>query len=68
MFYYKGKPVESTALALYNLFVERIKDNLHLALAMSPIGDSFRTRLRMFPSLINCCTIDWYLTFLSKNF
>lgn len=32
----------------------------YLSLAMSPIGDAFRTRLRMFPSLINCCTIDWF--------
>lgn len=30
--------------------------------AMSPIGDAFRNRLRMFPSLINCCTIDWFQT------
>ena len=22
--------------------------------------DAFRTRLRMFPSLVNCCTIDWF--------
>ena len=27
---------------------------------MSPLGDIFRTRLRMFPSLVNCCTIDWF--------
>ena len=27
---------------------------------MSPIGDAFRTRLRKFPSLVNCCTIDWF--------
>jgi dynein heavy chain len=27
---------------------------------MSPIGDAFRNRLRKFPSLINCCTIDWF--------
>jgi dynein heavy chain len=27
---------------------------------MSPIGDVFRDRLRMFPSLVNCCTIDWF--------
>ena len=27
---------------------------------MSPIGDAFRTRLRQFPSLVNCCTIDWF--------
>lgn len=27
---------------------------------MFPIGDAFRDRLRKFPSLINCCTIDWF--------
>ena len=24
------------------------------------VGDSFRGRLRMFPSLVNCSTIDWF--------
>jgi dynein heavy chain len=41
-------------------FVELCRKNLHVVLAFSPIGDAFRTRLRMFPSLINCCTIDWF--------
>jgi dynein heavy chain, axonemal len=27
---------------------------------MSPFGDGFRNRLRMFPSLVNCATIDWF--------
>ena len=27
---------------------------------MSPVGDAFRSRCREFPSLINCCTIDWF--------
>lgn len=27
---------------------------------MSPIGDAFRTRVRKFPAIINCCTIDWF--------
>jgi len=45
---------------MYNYFIERVKQNLHIVLAMSPIGDAFRSRLRMFPSLINCCTIDWF--------
>jgi dynein heavy chain len=29
-------------------------------LAMSPIGTGFRNKLRMFPSLVNACTIDWF--------
>lgn len=45
---------------MYNFFTERVRKNLHIVLAMSPIGDAFRARLRMFPSLINCCTIDWF--------
>jgi dynein heavy chain len=27
---------------------------------MSPVGSLFRERIRMFPSLVNCCTIDWF--------
>lgn len=34
---------------------------MHLILCMSPIGDAFRNRLRQYPSLINCTTIDWFL-------
>merc|ERR1719238_1561945 len=45
---------------LMRLFVTFCKSNLHMALCMSPIGDAFRTRLRKFPSLVNCCTIDWF--------
>uniref|UniRef100_A0A8B9Q703 Dynein axonemal heavy chain 12 n=1 Tax=Apteryx owenii TaxID=8824 RepID=A0A8B9Q703_APTOW len=47
-------------LALFAFFVNRCKENLHVVVAFSPIGDAFRNRLRQFPSLINCCTIDWF--------
>ncbi|KAA0158934.1 hypothetical protein FNF31_05104 [Cafeteria roenbergensis] len=50
---------------LYAYFVERLKTNLHIVLAMSPIGDAFRDRLRKFPSLVNCCTIDWFTSWPS---
>ncbi|KAK0140700.1 Dynein heavy chain 3, axonemal [Merluccius polli] len=56
----EGKKVDATPLSMYNFFIDRVKANLHIVLAMSPIGDAFRNRLRMFPSLINCCTIDWF--------
>jgi len=31
-----------------------------MIIAMSPMGDIFGSRLRMFPSLVNNCTIDWF--------
>jgi dynein heavy chain len=45
---------------MFNFFVQRCKENLHIIIGFSPIGDAFRERLRQFPSLINCCTIDWF--------
>ena len=27
---------------------------------MSPIGKTLRNSIRMFPSLVNCCTINWF--------
>ncbi|KAM9385712.1 LOW QUALITY PROTEIN: dynein axonemal heavy chain 3 [Pholidichthys leucotaenia] len=57
----EGRKIDSTPLSMYNFFIDRVKPNLHIVLAMSPIGDAFRNRLRMFPSLINCCT-DWFHT------
>lgn len=56
----RSKQTDGTPLALFNLFVDRVRDQLHVVLAMSPIGDAFRNRLRQFPSLVNCCTIDWF--------
>jgi hypothetical protein len=54
------KKIDTTPLALYNFFIERVQLNLHVALIFSPIGEAFRNRLRQFPSLINCSTIDWF--------
>lgn len=46
---------------IYEYFISRVRSKLHVVLCMSPIGDAFRRRCRMFPSLVNCCTIDWFL-------
>ena len=57
----EGRELGETSFAnLYNIFMTNVKSNLHIVLAMSPVGTSFRNRLRMFPSLINCCVIDWF--------
>ena len=54
----EGLNLES-ATELWNYFVDKTRENLHVVLCFSPIGDAFRERLRQFPSLVNCCTIDW---------
>ncbi|XP_053132771.1 dynein axonemal heavy chain 7 isoform X4 [Hemicordylus capensis] len=56
----KTKQTDGSPIALFNLFIDRCRDQLHVVLAMSPIGDAFRNRLRKFPALVNCCTIDWF--------
>ena len=49
-----------TVAQLMAFFVEMVRENLHVVVCMSPVGDAFRERLRKFPSLVNCCTIDWF--------
>ncbi|XP_077275021.1 dynein heavy chain at 36C [Temnothorax americanus] len=50
---------DGSPVALFNFFVQTVREHLHVVVTMSPIGDSFRTRIRKFPALVNCCTIDW---------
>lgn len=50
-----------TTETIYALLIERSRANMHVVVCMSPIGDAFRNRLRQYPALINCTTIDWFL-------
>jgi dynein heavy chain, axonemal len=49
-----------TPAELWAFFVKQCQQNLHVLLMFSAIGGAFRERLRTNPSLVNCCTIDWY--------
>lgn len=46
--------------ARLEFFISRVQKNLHLALAFSPVGDSFRIRARRFPGLVNCTGINQF--------
>jgi dynein heavy chain len=52
--------VASDKASLYDFYVQRCRRNVHVVLAMSPVGEVFRARLRQFPALVNSCTIDWF--------
>ncbi|CAK9804539.1 Dynein axonemal heavy chain 1 [Anthophora plagiata] len=45
---------------LFSAYVKTVRNNLHVVITMSPIGETFRARIRQFPALVNCCTIDWF--------
>ncbi|CAH2055605.1 unnamed protein product, partial [Iphiclides podalirius] len=49
-----------TKTNLFSCYQRRVRSNLHVVIVMSPVGEIFRARLRQFPSLVNCCTIDWF--------
>jgi len=72
------RKIPPTKLNIFAQYIIRVRKNIHLCVAMSPLGEAFRNRyillnnlnqnycnemlqrLRNFPSLVNCCTIDWF--------
>jgi dynein heavy chain len=54
--------ITETKEELWNYFLEKVKDNLHLSLCMSPAGETLRIRCRNFPGLVNNTGINWFFT------
>ena len=54
------KKIVETIENINNLFIDRVREYLHICLCMSPVGETLRVRCRQFPSLVNCCTLDWF--------
>ncbi|KAK3551295.1 hypothetical protein QTP70_013939, partial [Hemibagrus guttatus] len=44
----------------WRFFKDRVHQNLKVVLCMSPVGNTLRVRLRRFPALLNCTTVDWF--------
>jgi dynein heavy chain len=53
--------MEDTQDNLKQFFIDKVRDNLHLMICMSPMNPKFPVRARKFPGLISCPTIDWFL-------
>ena len=56
----KSVGVPDNPEARTNFFVSKAKKNLHVVLAFSPVGDTFRVRARQFPGLVNKTVIDQF--------
>ncbi|XP_030875567.1 dynein heavy chain 10, axonemal [Leptonychotes weddellii] len=60
---------QGTGLAkesVWQYFVNKSANNLHIVLGMSPVGDTLRTRCRNFPGLVNNTGIDWFMPWPSQ--
>jgi dynein heavy chain, axonemal len=56
----KSAGIPDTRDSILDFFIDRVRNNLHVILCFSPVGNLFRTRARRFPALINCTAIDWF--------
>lgn len=54
------KQVTVTKMNMFQQYLGRVKRNIHMVIAMSPLGEVFRSRIRRFPSLVTCTTLDWF--------
>jgi dynein heavy chain, axonemal len=53
--------MDDTQDNLKQYFIDKVRDNLHLMICMSPMNPKFPVRARKFPGIISCPTIDWFL-------
>lgn len=49
-----------TTEACWAAYQQCCRDNLHIVLAMSPVGEKLRTRCRDFPGLASSTVINWF--------
>ncbi|WAR21987.1 DYH2-like protein [Mya arenaria] len=56
----KKEGIDDQPQSIFAFLIERVRANLHVVLCMSPVGEPFRNRIRMYPAFVNCTTIDWF--------
>lgn len=55
-----NRNIDISADEVFSFFVNRCRQNLHIILSFNSVGSKLRNYIRLFPSLINCCTIDLF--------
>jgi dynein heavy chain len=50
-----------TKESIWQYFIGKCRDNLHVVMAMSPVGEQLRVRCRSFPGMVNNTVIDWFV-------
>ena len=45
---------------LFQYFIQTVKKRLHVVLCFSPVGELLRRAIRKMPSVISCCSLNWF--------
>uniref|UniRef100_A0A8C8ZZR2 Dynein axonemal heavy chain 2 n=1 Tax=Prolemur simus TaxID=1328070 RepID=A0A8C8ZZR2_PROSS len=56
----RAEQVPESSDSLFAYLIDRVRNNLHIVLCLSPVGDPFRNWIRQYPALVNCTTINWF--------
>lgn len=56
----KQAGIMDTREACWQFFINKVQRHLHVVLCFSPVGETFRSRYRKFPALVNNTCIDWF--------
>lgn len=55
-----NRNIDISADEVFTFFVNRCRQNLHIVLSFNSVGPKLRDYIRLYPSLVNCCTIDLF--------
>ncbi len=58
----KSRGIPEIRELILKVFVEQTRENLHIMFCTSPVGETLKIRFKKFPSLINCCTLNWFVS------
>lgn len=53
-----NRNIDISADEVFSFFVNRCHQNLHIIISFSSNGSQLRSLIEMYPSIVNCCTID----------
>ena len=55
----KSMGLLDTAENCWNVFIQKVKQNLHMVFTASPVGENFRIRSQRFLATVTSTVIDW---------
>ncbi|ETO04869.1 hypothetical protein RFI_32529 [Reticulomyxa filosa] len=57
----KREGYNDTYDSLYSYFIEQVRQHLRIVLCVNPIGSFFLNNVKVYPSLISCASVKWFM-------